>query len=316
MTELVKIEKQSPTTVQDSADRALAERAMKSGLLPESIETPEAAMLIIAKGREIGIGGMASFKHMYVIKGQVGMDSALIAYLFERRGHSFIPIKRTAEECSIRFYHRNGATYTHTLTRAEVTKARWDQYKKNDTYQTKDQWLKMPEVMLYYRTLTTGIRMVDPGCLLGVRSDDELMDVDDSEFDADNTEHVEGQVTELETGISAAEGGDPQNQQPEPNAGWATWNDIKKRAFLTAHRKAGLTEAQIFSEYNVQALDEWPYSVNQTRPVLELLALFPDITIAEKKKALGIEHLCEIVWYGWSCADCEAVIRDAIGASR
>lgn len=312
MSSLVKVQEQDQslaTLPQD--DLTIARNALASGLLPESIETPQQAVLIIAKGREIGIKPMASFKHLYVIKGQVGMDSALITYLYTRRGHSLMPVERSATKCSIRFTNRNGASYTHTLTLDEVTQAGWNQYTKDGKTVTKAQWLKMPEVMLYYRTLTTGIRMVDPGCLLGAMSDDELMDVDP----VDNATTIEGEVTDIDMDETPA-GSEPTIQQPTPNAGFTTWPEPKKRMFWAKMSKAGLKEDAAHAEFGVASMNNWLYSTDQTRPVLEVLEFSPDITIDEKKRMLGIGALRDIVRFGWTVEDCKATINDAIEAAK
>jgi hypothetical protein len=296
-------------------DLTIARNALASGLLPESITTPQQAVLIIAKGREIGIKPMASFKHLYIIKNQVGMDSALITYLYTRRGHSLMPVERSAEKCSIRFTNRNGASYTHTLTLDEVAKAGWNQYtdKKTDRVVVKAQWLKMPEVMLYYRTLTTGIRMVDPGCLLGAMSDDELMDVDPIEDQEIGT--VEGQVTDIDLDEEPT-GSELTIQQPTPNAGFTTWPEPKKRMFWAKMSKAALKEDAVHIEFGVASMNNWAYSTDQTRLALEVLEFSPDITLDEKKRMLGIGKLADIVLFGWTAEDCKATITDAIEAAK
>ena len=308
----VKEQDQSLATLPQD-DLTIARNALASGLLPESIETPQQAVLIIAKGREIGIKPMASFKHMYVVKGQVGMDSALITYLYTRRGHSLMPVERSATRCSIRFTNRNGASYTHTLTLDEVIKAGWNQYTDKKTNQTviKAQWTKMPEVMLYYRTLTTGIRMVDPGCLLGAMSDDELMDVD---IDNDSIKMVEGEITDIE--LDEPGGSETVVQQPTPNSGFTTWPEPKKRMFWAEMNKAGLKDADVHAEFGIASMNDWAYSTDQTRPILEVLKFSPDITIDEKKRMLGIGKLADIVLFGWTVDDCKATISDAIEANK
>ena len=314
MSSLVKVQEQDQslaTLPQD--DLTIARNALASGLLPESIETPQQAVLIIAKGREIGIKPMASFKHMYVIKNQVGMDSALITYLYTRRGHSLMPVEQSETRCSIRFTNRNGASYTHTLTIDEVNKAGWNQYTDKKTGQrvVKDQWVKMPKTMLYYRTLTTGIRMVDPGCLLGAMSDDELMDVD---IDNDSIKMVEGEITDID--LDEPAGSETAVQQPTPNSGFTTWPEPKKRMFWAKMSKAGLKDADIHTEFGVASMNDWLYSTDQTRPILEVLEYQPDITLAEKKQVLGIGKLADIVLFGWTTEDCKATINDAIEAQK
>lgn len=316
MSSLVKVQEQALAMLPQD-DLAIARNALHSGLLPESIKTPEQAVLIIAKGREIGIKPMASFKHMYVIKNQVGMDSALITYLFTRRGHSLMPVEQSETKCRIRFFNRNGASYTHTLTREQADRAGWTTYMDSKTGQQciKDNWIKQPQTMLYYRTLTTGVRLVDPGCLLGAMSDDELLDDMDT-VDIDRVKSVEGQVTDIDLDEEPATGSEQTIQQPTPNAGFNTWPEPKKRMFWAKMNKAGLKEGGTHQEFGVASMNDWLYSTDQTRIALEVLEFGPDITIEEKKKMLGIGKLADIVLFGWSIEDCKATITDAIEAAK
>lgn len=300
-------------------DLTIARNALNSGLLPESIKTPQQAVLIIAKGREIGIKPLASFKHMYVIKNQVGMDSALVTYLFTRRGHSLMPVEQSETQCRIRFFNRNGASYTHTLTREQADRAGWTTFTDNKTGQKciKDNWVKQPETMLYYRTLTTGVRLVDPGCLLGAMSDDELLDdMDPVAEPIEDDRTVEGEITDIDFDGEPATGSEPTIQQPTPNAGFTTWPVPKQRMFFAKMNQHVLKGDALHQEFGVTSMNEWQYSSEQTQPVLAVLDFSPDITLEEKKKMLGIGILADIVLFSWTVELCKATISDAIEAAK
>lgn len=292
-----------------------ARNAINSKLVPKSIDTPEKAVLVMLKGKELGLKPMQALNHIYVVNGAAAVDTKVLAALFLARGNSFFPLKSTADECSIKFSNRTGDTFTFTMTMAECKQAKWDQNWDSDTksYKNKPTWTAMPGTMLYYRTLSTGIRRVDPGCLLDTLTDDEQLDLR-----APN----EAQVIDGQAHLLAAEPaeGEPTGeilmvngvQAPEPNSGWMTWGAVKQRGFWTATRKV-MTEEQTHTEFEVTSMKEWEYSVNQTRPVLELLAWEPEITLDEKKNALGVGKLREIVEYGWPIDDCKTAISEVLG---
>jgi hypothetical protein len=297
-----------------------AQNAISSGLVPKSLKTPEMAMIVMLKGRELGLKPMQSLNHIYVVNGAAAVDTKVLAALFLARGNSFFPVKSSADECTIKFSNRAGDTFTFTMTMAECKQAKWDQTWDYDTktYKSKPTWTAMPSIMLFYRTLSNGIRRVDPGCLLDTLTDDEVLDAlqvpDEARMVDAQVRLVEAEAVEetapapavapLMCGIVA----------PEPNSGWETWGAVKQRGFWGAVKKV-LTEEQTHQEFGVTSMKDWLYSVNQTRPVLELLAWEPEITLAEKKRGLGIEKLREIVEYGWPLADCQMAISESIGGA-
>src|ERR1700761_8894407 len=52
--------------------------ALKSGMLPSSIRNPEAAAVVVLKGRELGISFMTAIAHIHVINGKPTMSAELL----------------------------------------------------------------------------------------------------------------------------------------------------------------------------------------------------------------------------------------------
>lgn len=297
-----------------------AQRAVSSKLVPKGIDTPEKALIVMLKGRELGLKPMQALNHIYVVNGSAAVDTKVLASLFTKRGNKFFPIESTAEKCTVKFTNRDGDVFTFTMTMAECKQAKWNQTwdYESKSYKDKPTWLAMPATMLWYRTLSTGIRRVDPGALLDNLTEDEILDtrapVEAAEM---QTIDCEAELVEDEAAVAAEqEGSESGIQAPEPNAGWDKWGDIKQRGFWGRMKKAGLSEEQVHAEFGVASMKEWLYSIEQTRPLLELLEFSPDITIVEKKRILGVERLAEIVQYGWSYADIKAAISETIGAAK
>src|SRR5688572_8665775 len=64
---------------------ARAAVALRSGLLPASIKTPEAAAIVAMKGQEMGLPMMAAFESIHVIQGRPSMATeAMLALAYER----------------------------------------------------------------------------------------------------------------------------------------------------------------------------------------------------------------------------------------
>ena len=167
-----------PAMKQLRADLAICKKLRESGFLPESISTDAKALAIMMKGREMGLGPMASFAHLFVVRGQVGMDTKAVAALFAKRGGQFHPVEKTELSCTIDLKVNGGEWYRHTLTRKECDQARWSMEKNKETgaAETKYMWKANPVQMLFYRTLASGIRTVDPGCMLDILTRDEIED--------------------------------------------------------------------------------------------------------------------------------------------
>jgi hypothetical protein len=281
-------------------DMAYAQRLVASKLMPDGMTT-EQAVLILEQGRELGLKPLDAVRGLYVVHNRVAMMSTLIDHLFKRRGHRYIPVESTDQKCVIKFILRSGETYSHTLTRAEATAAGWD----SDRNGTKEMWRKLPRIMLFYRCLTSGIRMVDPGCLLGSQMEDEFTDAVLNEEQVAPYETPRATPAQLEMKER-----DLMDQlvDPTPGMGWDTWGATKCKQFLRINERAGLTGDALLAEYGVADMREWIYSIDQTRDVLELLAWSPDLTVAEKKKALGIFRLRELVEHGMSFEECKTYI--------
>jgi hypothetical protein len=81
--------------------RGFGETLVKSGLLPQSIKTPEAAVVIILKGRELGIPPMEALNSISVIQGKPTVSPQLMLALIYRSGLGSIQILERTDSRSI-----------------------------------------------------------------------------------------------------------------------------------------------------------------------------------------------------------------------
>lgn len=172
---------------------------VKSGMLPEAIKTPEAAVVIMLKGRELDIPPMQAFASIYVVKGKPTIGAQLMGALILRDGHSYHVEHLSDEGCVITFTRRGGKPYTHKFTIEDATKAG---LLVNDT------WKKYTKAMLFSRCMSAGARIAMPDVLAGMYTPEELSEsvVVDAET---------GEITPTGTIIEGAAAGNGRTDPPK-----------------------------------------------------------------------------------------------------
>lgn len=81
--------------------RTLGETLIRSGLLPDSIRKPEAAVAVMIKGQELSIGPMYALSHIAIINGKPALSAELMGALAKRAGHRIRVIEMTNEVCVV-----------------------------------------------------------------------------------------------------------------------------------------------------------------------------------------------------------------------
>ncbi len=268
----------------------MAQTIHKSGLLPISVKTPEAALVIMLKGRELGLSALQSFSDIYVVNGQPSLSTKLMAALFEARGHRYEKVESTADICVVRLHLRDGRKITHQITRKEAELAHWHENwdYKTKKWKSKHTWKGMPRLMLFYRTLSHAIRMYAPACLFGMLTQDEAVDASDSDIlNGWGGETVNGVATVLE---SKAEGEEWPTDTPEPPEAsdadaephWSE-NPEAQRSIELAKKEYGLNDQDVLIALEVETLAEYEGPFLSVLTALRLFAL-------ERQKAVKSEE--------------------------
>lgn len=166
--------------------QALATAVVKSGLCPKGIDTPEKALVVMVKGYELGIGIMQSMSDLYVVHGRPSMSTKLMMALYRAAGHRFVVLHKDPDRCRIRFILRDGQTFEHEMTREEATEARFDQQwnAEKRKWEVKHTWRGMPKLMLFYRTMSSGVRLYASDALFNTLTRDEAESLFPEELDA------------------------------------------------------------------------------------------------------------------------------------
>lgn len=138
-------------------------QALKSRLLPSSISTPEAAAIVVLKGRELGISFMTSISQIYVINGKPGMSAELIQGLARKNlpGLVINILESTSKTAKIEFIRpeKGSKPFVQEFTMEEAIAAKLT---------SKDVWKQYPAAMLWSRCVTAGLRKVCPEALMGI----------------------------------------------------------------------------------------------------------------------------------------------------
>ncbi len=168
---------------------------VKSGLLPSSIKTPEAAAAIILKGRELGIGAMEAFSGINVIQGKPTVAPQLMMALINRSGQlEDLSITDDGKTCTVTMTRKGRKPHTEQFGMDDA--ARMMTQEKGDTIPlaNKYNWRQMPAVMRKWRAISACARVVFPDVIAGMYLPEEMgLEVNDE------GEIVEGEARIIET---------------------------------------------------------------------------------------------------------------------
>src|SRR5690606_31794716 len=150
--------------------QALGQTLVKSGLLPQGVRTPEAAVAIILKGRELGIPPMQALSHIHVINGKPTLSAELMLAMVMKAGHEVWIVETTSERCAIAGKRRgSGREQSLTFTLEDAQRA---------GVTTNQTWKKYPDAMLRARAISAFCRMFAPDVLMGVSYTPEELGAD------------------------------------------------------------------------------------------------------------------------------------------
>ena len=181
--------------------RAQAEQVFRSGIVPSSIKSVEALMVVGMKGMEIGIPMVKALTEIEVIYNKPRPATKLQLELATKRipGFSYDILENTEATCTVEFRRPGRAPFKFTYTRAEADKAKfsleqekkWDEKAKKmvgtGKWNVKDNWEKQPRKMLFYRCCSEALSMFAP----------DFSSSMDYEIDISDPEAINRQITAL-----------------------------------------------------------------------------------------------------------------------
>lgn len=140
---------------------------VKSGFLPPAINTPEKAIALMLKGRELGVPAMYALSNIHIINGKPVCSAELMLALVQRdHGHDAIRVATTDNTKCVVEYKQWGkvATYAFTIKDAEIA----------GLTQKGGNWKSYPAAMLRARAISAVCRMAFPSSIAGMYTPDEL----------------------------------------------------------------------------------------------------------------------------------------------
>lgn len=181
MSEIIKAEENNNSLPQLME---IASYYIKSKYLPENIKTPEQAVLIIQKGKELGFQPLQSFEAIDVIMGKATLKPKAKAGLARRTGKVWW---KTVKDWEPMYNKETGELmdYETVIKGYRVQEGHLVEEDCRYTYSeaasmglvTKDNWKKQPKIMAYWRCLSRLLDRIAPDLTGGLYMTDELADV-------------------------------------------------------------------------------------------------------------------------------------------
>jgi hypothetical protein len=167
----------------------LAQTLIDGKMIPTSLNTPEKVISVIQLGRELGLGAVSSLNNIHNIQGRTTLSVHAISALLYKAGVAYKILKDFEQfdkpkieadgsistvkdiETIIRFYRKwNGETIENDI------RFTWSEAQLAGLT-TKDNWKKMPKIMMRSRCLTIGARFCGPDFMVGMYEASEWADV-------------------------------------------------------------------------------------------------------------------------------------------
>lgn len=139
---------------------------VKSGMLPSSVRTPEAAVAIMVKGMELGLPAMAALNGITVIQGKPTVSPQLMLSLINRSGQlEDIQIDTGAAGATVTMKRRGRTSFTAKFGPNEAQAMGLN---------TKDNYKKQAPVMYQWRAVAACARVVFPDVIDGLYTPEEM----------------------------------------------------------------------------------------------------------------------------------------------
>lgn len=146
--------------------RQQADTLVKSGFLPPAINTPEKALAVMQKGRELGIGPMEALSSINVIQGKPACSAQLMLALARRTGElEDIKIETSEKGATVTVTRRGQSPFTSTFGAKEATDL---------GLMGRDQYKKQPGTMFKWRAVSDNLRVTFGDALSGLYTPDEM----------------------------------------------------------------------------------------------------------------------------------------------
>jgi hypothetical protein len=163
--------------------RDQAEVLVKSGFLPQAINTPEKALAIMQKGKELGIPPMEAMGSIYVIQGKPSVPPQLMLALARKTGElEDLKMANDSKRASVTIKRKGQSEFTTSFGIEEATAF---------GLMAKDNYKKQPGIMFQWRALAANLRVTFPDAISGLYSYDEMGAVMDEDGNFVNRQPIQ-----------------------------------------------------------------------------------------------------------------------------
>lgn len=150
------------------ADMQVMARSVAASRLFPGIENEQSALCLMLLCQSEGLHPMQALRRFHIIKGRPSMRADAMQAEFQRRGGLIRWGRTDAEVCEARFVHPVLAPDPGVSVAFTMEDARLAGLAGNDSYR------KYPRQMLRARVISEGVRMVDPGVVVGIYTPEEV----------------------------------------------------------------------------------------------------------------------------------------------
>lgn len=227
----------------------LADAMCNTQLVPTIYRNkPQDGTAAILYGAELGLTPIQSLQQIFVVHGSPGIYARTMAALLKRRGYKIWTESTSDEAVTVMGTAPDGTAEASTWTIERAEKAG---YTSNKKYETD------PQAMLYAKAVTEVCRKLAPEVLLGIATEDEVIEDDSAPIKVRNEAQPQAPgVEELRArmGLMAAPKAtsesrpEPETPQAEDTQAGTPEPEVKKptaaqnRALNALYERAGLTK--------------------------------------------------------------------------
>jgi len=163
-----------PRSIDDAM--MLADILGKSGLVPVGIGTPQAAMVVMMQGEELGLSPFQALNGIDIINGKTSTSAEVMVGLVRRSGlcEKFDIVESTLETCTIEAKRIGGSELSITWTIDQASKVT---IPKGGFLTSKAVWKNYPRAMLRHRCEAEICRALWPDVVAGLYDHEELEDM-------------------------------------------------------------------------------------------------------------------------------------------
>lgn len=151
--------------------RTQAETLVKSGFLPTAVNTPEKALAIIQKGKELGIPPMEALSSINVIQGKPSVSPQLMLALARRTGElEDLKMETSDKGATVSITRKGQSPYKTSFGPKEATEL---------GLMSKDNYKKQASTMFQWRALAANLRITFPDAISGLYLTEEMTQGDE-----------------------------------------------------------------------------------------------------------------------------------------